>query len=57
MFSDDVLETIFIQEETHRVPLGYQTIMVRAVEKALDTFMDTSEIGKREKEGKNAVSQ
>lgn len=55
MFSDDVLETIFIQEETHRVPLGYQTIMVRAVEKALDTFMDTSEIGKREKESKDAV--
>ena len=54
MFSDEVLEMIFAQEETHKVPLGYQTIMVRAVERALDQFADA---GKMIEEEKNAVSQ
>ena len=35
MFSDNVLELIFAQDEVHRVPLEYQTIMVHAVENAL----------------------
>ena len=36
MFSDEVLEAIFSQTEVHRVQLEYQTIMVHAVEKALE---------------------
>lgn len=36
MFSDDVLERIFSQTEVHRVPLEFQTIMVKAVEVALE---------------------
>ena len=36
MFSDDILEAIFSQTEVHKVPLEFQTIMVKAVEVALE---------------------
>lgn len=36
MFSDEILEKIFSQEETKKVPIGYQTIMITAIEKVLE---------------------
>ena len=42
MFSDEILESIFSQTEVHRVPLEYQTIMVKAVEIALEQGEQTN---------------
>lgn len=36
MFSDEILEKIFTDESVNKVPLVYQSIMIRAVENALD---------------------
>ena len=36
MFSDEILEKIFISQDVRKVPLTYQSIMVHAVEEVLE---------------------
>jgi hypothetical protein len=36
MFSDEILQTVFSQEDVCCVPIKYQVIMIKAVEKALE---------------------
>ena len=36
MFSDKILEKIFSDPEAQKVPIGYQSTMVRVVEKVLE---------------------
>lgn len=36
MFSDEILEKIFVQDEVIKVPLVYQSIMIHAIEKVLE---------------------
>lgn len=40
MFSDEILEKIFSDPESHKVPVGYQSTMVRVIEKALEESPD-----------------
>ena len=36
MFSDEVLEKIFSREDVMKIPLTYQSVMVRAVQEVLE---------------------
>ena len=36
MFSDEVLEKIFSREDVMKIPLTYQSVMVRAVKEVLE---------------------
>lgn len=36
MFSDEVLEKIFSREDVMKIPLTYQSVMVRAVQEILE---------------------
>ena len=36
MFSDEILEKIFEHPETRKVPIGYQSTMIRVVEEVLE---------------------
>lgn len=35
-FSDEILEKIFADKETQKVPLGYQSTMIHVIEKVLE---------------------
>lgn len=43
MFSDELLENVFSQKEVCCVPIKYQVIMIKAVEKALEEQKNASE--------------
>lgn len=36
MFSDEVLEKIFSREDVMKIPLTYQSVMIRAVQEVLE---------------------
>lgn len=36
MFSDEILEKIFANPESHKVPIGYQSTMIHVVENVLE---------------------
>ena len=36
MFSDEILEKIFEHPESQKVPIGYQSTMIRVVEEVLE---------------------
>jgi hypothetical protein len=36
MLKDEILEMIFADEESHNVPIGYQSTMIHVVENVLD---------------------
>lgn len=36
MFSDDILDRIYQDEEVKQVPIGYQVVIVRAIERILE---------------------
>lgn len=36
MFSDEILERIFANEETQMVPIGFQSTMISVIEKVLE---------------------
>jgi hypothetical protein len=40
MFSEDVLEKIFSNPETTKIPFEYQSVMIRVVEQALEEVED-----------------
>lgn len=40
MFSDNILEKIFNKDEVRKVPLQYQSIMIHAIEEAIDEEAD-----------------
>lgn len=36
MFSDDILEKIFANDEVQKIPIVYQSIMIHVIEKILE---------------------
>lgn len=36
MFSDEILEKIFTDPEAQKIPIGYQSTMIRVIEKVLE---------------------
>lgn len=54
MFSDAILEKIFSDKETQKIPIGCQSTMVRVIENILESagydFSDTSISEKEEDE-------
>lgn len=36
MFDDKILEKIFTDPETQKIPIGYQSTMIRVIEKILE---------------------
>ena len=40
MFSDEILERIFSEPEMKDIPIGYQTTIIRVIEKVLEGFVE-----------------
>ena len=40
MLKDEILEKIFANEESHSVPIGYQSTMIHVVEDVLEEFRE-----------------
>ena len=43
MFSDEILEKIFLDPETQKVPIGYQSTMIHVIEKILEEEKNVDE--------------
>ena len=43
MFSDEILEKIFSDQETQKVPIGYQSTMIHVIEKILEEEKNVDE--------------
>ena len=44
MFQDETLEKIFADQETQKVPIGYQSTMIHVIEKILEEEKNVDEL-------------